>query len=98
MSENKMNIKKWQLVQSRAGRDKGRFYLIYSWDLEYLYLVDGNVRRIQTLKKKNVNHVWYTTKIAENLQNKESSGHRVTNLDISETVARLTGVEDVKNG
>lgn len=45
-------IKKGQLVKSRAGRDKNRDYLVYAWDDQYVFVVDGEYRRMTNPKKK----------------------------------------------
>ncbi|MGI6225185.1 MAG: RNA-binding protein [Peptococcales bacterium] len=82
-------IKKGQLVKSRAGRDQDKFYLVFSWDHEYVYVVDGNTRRIQNPKKKNIRHLWYTDKVASVINNKLETGQKVTNADIREALRDL---------
>jgi len=82
-------IKKGQLVKSRAGRDKGRFYLVYDWDHEFVYVVDGDCRRIQNPKKKNIRHLWYTDQVAEKIVEKLALGCKITNADIREALKTL---------
>lgn len=47
---HEMNI--GQLVLSKAGRDKGNYFLVMEMSGEYLYLADGKHRRMDQLKKK----------------------------------------------
>ncbi|MDD3840356.1 MAG: hypothetical protein PHP06_07245 [Clostridia bacterium] len=51
-------IKIGQLVLSKAGRDKGRYFLI--WDIvdqDYVKIVDGDLRKIKKPKKKKIKHL-----------------------------------------
>lgn len=63
-----------QLVRSRAGRDKGKLFLILDvLDDEYVLVVDGKIRKIDRPKKKKLKHlVFYNTtidKLRENIEN-----------------------------
>ncbi|NLW25478.1 MAG: RNA-binding protein [Clostridia bacterium] len=87
-------LKKGQLVKSRAGRDKNRFYLVYNWDHEFVYVVDGKYRGIQNPKKKNLRHLWYTEKIAEEISLKLNNGEKVTNADIRKALDLLVAKVD----
>ena len=44
-------------VRSIAGRDAGKYYVIFQADTEYVYLVDGKIRTMDRPKKKNKKHV-----------------------------------------
>lgn len=89
-------IKKGQLVKSRAGRDKDRVYLIINWDHEFIYVVDGDIRRLQNPKKKNIRHLWYTEKVAESIHEKLTAGNKVTNADIREALQDLQAIVDLE--
>lgn len=84
-------VKIGQLVKSRAGRDKDKLYLILKWDHEYVYVVDGNIRRLQNPKKKNVQHLWYSEKVASTIKTKLEEGLKLTNADIREALQDLEG-------
>ena len=45
------------LVVSRAGRDKGRPFVVLRTDEGFVYLVDGDLRRLAKPKKKKRMHV-----------------------------------------
>lgn len=82
-------MKKGQLVTSRAGRDKNMNYVIYDWDTKYVYVADGNYKRISNPKKKNVKHLWYSDKTDLELEEKLAKGLKVTNKDIRQALERL---------
>jgi ribosomal protein L14E/L6E/L27E len=82
-------LKKGQLVKSRAGRDKDKLYLILKWDHEFVYVVDGNTRRLQNPKKKNVRHLWYTDKVAGIINTKLEEGLKITNADIRQALSEF---------
>lgn len=44
-------------VQSMAGHDSGKCYVIYQIDQEYIYLVDGKIRTLDRPKRKKKKHV-----------------------------------------
>ncbi len=85
----KREIQKGQLVTSRAGRDKNTIYIIYDWDTTFVYVVDGQYKRISNPKKKNINHLWYSEKIDQEINEKLSTGSKVTNKDIRDALDRL---------
>lgn len=89
-------IKKGQLVKSRAGRDKDKLYLIINWDDEYVFVVDGDSRRLQNPKKKNIRHLWYTDKVAGTINTKLTAGEKVTNADIREALRDLEAKVDTE--
>lgn len=67
------DLKIGQIVKSKAGRDKGRIFLIHSvLDEQYVLVCDGDLRKLQSPKKKKVKHlVIYNTvftEFAEKLQ------------------------------
>ena len=45
------------LVVSRAGRDKGRPFVVQSVEEGFVYLVDGDLRKLDRPKKKKRMHV-----------------------------------------
>jgi len=60
-----MWIKTGQVVISRSGRDKGKFFVVINVQGEYLYLVDGKLRTLDNPKKKKVKHIQPTNHICD---------------------------------
>lgn len=49
--------KKGMLVKSLAGHDKNKIYVIADLDETYVYLVDGELKTFEKMKKKKKIHV-----------------------------------------
>ena len=60
-----MDIKRGSLVYSRAGRDKGTLFLVIDEKDGYVYLTDGDTRRISKPKKKKLRHINKTNTVLE---------------------------------
>ena len=56
-----------QVVKSRAGRDKGRIFLVLAIiDDQHLAIVDGDLRKLDNPKKKKIKHlIVYKTLLPE---------------------------------
>ncbi|GFR35247.1 KOW domain-containing RNA-binding protein [Thermobrachium celere] len=47
------NVALGQIVHSRAGRDKGRYFIVVGLiDENYVLIADGDLRKIESPKKK----------------------------------------------
>lgn len=75
-------------VTSRAGHDYGRHYVIIRTDGEYLYLVDGDIRKLGNPKRKNTKHVNLLAVHDDTLSEKIKS-MTVNNEDIKRTIKML---------
>lgn len=60
-----MEIERGSLVYSIAGRDKGNLFLVLKRDGEFVYLADGNTRKVENPKKKKLKHVNKTNTLLE---------------------------------
>lgn len=76
------------IVNSVAGRDAGKNYVIFQTDAEYVYLVDGKIRTIDRPKKKKKKHVRLLDLKDPNLTEKLISG-TVKNEDIKRAIKLL---------
>lgn len=60
-----------QVVKSRAGRDNGKIFLITKvLDEQYVYLVDGDLRKLNNPKKKKVKHLTLYNTVVSDFQEK----------------------------
>lgn len=59
---------KGQIVYSKCGRDRGKAFIIIDFDDEFLYLVDGELRKLQNPKKKKKKHTQIVSKIDLNIK------------------------------
>lgn len=46
-----------QVVQSIAGRDQGRLYIVWMVDDKFIHLVDGRSKKLETAKRKRYKHI-----------------------------------------
>ncbi|MEZ0536783.1 RNA-binding protein [Caldicellulosiruptoraceae bacterium PP1] len=66
-----MDLQIGQIVLSKMGRDKNRFFIIYDITPDgYVYLVDGLLRKIKKPKKKKIKHIAPTLFINEEIKDK----------------------------
>ncbi len=88
MSENPVQI--GRLVCSMQGRDSGRYYLVAgSVNETRLLLVDGEVRKVENPKIKNVKHLKFYDMIAGEVLEKATNGKRITNADVRKALKSL---------
>lgn len=72
-----------RVVYSKAGRDKGRFFIIVSdVDENYVYLCDGDTRKIENTKKKKIKHLAFTNLIADSIKELLLINDNVSNTTI----------------
>ena len=68
-------ISRGSLVYSRSGRDKGTLFVVLEVDDNFVYLSDGDTRRVENPKKKKLKHINKTNSVLaldfENLTNAE---------------------------
>ena len=63
-----------QVVKSRAGRDSGKIFLVLDViDDQHVYIVDGDIRKLDNPKQKKIKHlVVYNTILPEFKQKLDS--------------------------
>ena len=82
-----------QLAKSIAGRDKGRFMVIIDIiDENYVYVVDGDLRRVENPKKKKIKHLQMLNKRADLIAEKLAKKRKINNEDIKEALNELIDV------
>ena len=71
------------MVKSKAGRDKGKHFMVYSTDGgEFVTLVDGVLRKQASPKKKRVKHMEPTGVELTNLSQKLREGTHLFDAEI----------------
>ncbi len=81
-----LEVKRGYFVQSLAGHDKGKIYIIEEIKGEYVYLVDGKYKLLDSPKKKNKKHIQITYKIDKELEEKLNIGLTVRDEDIKKAI------------
>lgn len=79
-----------QFVRSKAGRDKDRIFIIIDKiDENYLLLVDGDLRKVESPKKKKIKHIVQINLASDDIKTKLTEGKKVTNLMIRREIEKL---------
>ncbi|MHB1127434.1 MAG: hypothetical protein ACYC2T_10865 [Bacillota bacterium] len=84
------HIQAGQLVHSKAGRDRGSSFLVLkTLGDTFVQLVDGDLRKIEKPKKKNVRHLQVSKKMSTKVRDTILSGQIPTNAEIREAIRDL---------
>jgi len=72
-----------QVVKSRAGRDKGKIFLVFNIiDEQNVSIVDGDLRKLENPKQKKLKHLIVYNEILQELKDKKDSKIEINNSDI----------------
>lgn len=86
-----MDIRKGDIVYSRAGRDQGRYFLVIDTvDEQYVLIADGKMRRLETPKRKKVKHLRVLPAQDLRICDKVRNGEKLTNSEIRREMASLS--------
>lgn len=81
-----------KVVHSKSGRDKGKYFIVIGIiDAEYVYISDGDLRKIEKPKKKKIKHLVFTNLMAEDIREAILSDRRISNSKIR----KFLKVEDI---
>ena len=67
-------LQEGQIVRSKAGHDRGTFYVILSWTERDVFVADGIKHTLEQPKRKNRKHVWYSRKVSLLTDNEKIKG------------------------
>ncbi len=74
------------IVLSIAGRDKNEYFVITKVENNYVYLVDGSIRKIENPKKKKIKHVELTDFFDAEIADRIKNNNKITNQDIRKSL------------
>ncbi|MGI6175040.1 MAG: RNA-binding protein [Christensenellales bacterium] len=74
------------VVLSRAGRDRNRLMVVISREGEYIYMCDGDLRKIARPKKKKLKHVYPKPFFMEGVEERMEKGS-LSDSDIRKFIA-----------
>ncbi|MCR3757994.1 KOW domain-containing RNA-binding protein [Clostridium felsineum] len=79
MNENYLG----KVVCSKAGRDKdGCFIIVRVIDDKYVYISDGDLRKVEKPKRKKLKHLSITDMVCEDVRDKLKSNYPISNSAI----------------
>ncbi len=88
MSKN-CGIEIGNIVISTMGRDKGEYFIVVGVEENYVYLVDGAIRKIDRPKKKKIKHITTTNMHDENIKERVINQYKITNHDIKKALKQI---------
>ena len=77
------------IVISTMGRDKGLYFIVVKVEENYVYLVDGALRKVDNPKKKKIKHIELTAMHEENIATRVINRHKITNQDIKRALKEV---------
>ncbi|KPU26781.1 hypothetical protein TR13x_08325 [Caloranaerobacter sp. TR13] len=85
--ETTSDIQIGQVVRSKAGRDKGRVFVVIDIiDEKYVSIVDGDLRRLDKPKKKKIKHLIVYKTILKNIREKIEKGEKINNAYVRKSL------------
>lgn len=76
-----------QIVHSKAGRDKNKYFIIVGiLDDNYVLLADGDLRKINNPKKKKIKHLVFHDLIAEDIRQNLDENRKIIDADIRKSL------------
>ncbi len=90
------NLQVGQLVCSKAGRDQDRYFIVIRVNNDNLVqIADGDLRKVDSSKKKNVKHLHLTQAVSFELAQRILAGEKISDRDVQRAI---WGLEQVIRG
>jgi len=81
-----------RVAVSTAGRDTGRAFMIIGLvDAQYVYIADGDLRKIEHPKKKKLKHLKLTETVLVSIADKLKQGTKVFDAEIRSAIKSCSG-------
>lgn len=87
-----MEIRIGSVVISKAGRDKGDWFIVLGLEGEYAMLANGDLRKVDKLKKKKMKHLQKTNYVSEFISEKMKNVGKVTDSEVRKSLAEFRDV------
>lgn len=84
-----MEVRAGSRVRSKAGRDKGCDFIVMSVQGEYVFLADGDTRKVENPKKKKLKHIQASYDVAGDIADKLASGDMAQNHEVRKALAKI---------
>lgn len=70
------------IVLSVAGRDKGGKFVVSKVEDNFVYLVDGDVHKVENPKYKKIKHIEETGDFSDYLSERFKNNNKISNQDV----------------
>ena len=82
-----MDISKSDIIESLAGRDKGKYFYVMDVEDNYVLIADGKGRKLENPKRKKLKHVRRVTRTETRVAAKILNGDKVLNSELRRDLA-----------
>ena len=82
-----MDISKSDIIESLAGRDKGKYFYVIDVEDNYVLIADGKGRKLENPKRKKLKHVRRVTRTETRVAAKILNGEKVLNSELRRDLA-----------
>ena len=82
-----MDISKSDIIESMAGRDKGKFFYVIDTEDNYVLIADGKTRKLENPKRKKLKHVRRVSRTETRVAAKILNGDKVLNSELRRDLA-----------
>ena len=82
-----MDISKSDIIESLAGRDKGKFFYVIDVEENFVLIADGKGRKLENPKRKKLKHVRRVTRTETRVAVKIQNGDKVLNSELRRDLA-----------
>ncbi len=84
-----LQIKPGDIVRSKAGRDKDRYFIVLRCEDIFAYVCDGDLRKTDKPKKKKLKHLKNSGVSSEYIKTKLEAGEKITNAELRRSVTEF---------
>ena len=82
-----MDISKSDIIESLAGRDKGKLFYVIETEDNYVLIADGKGRKLENPKRKKLKHVRRVSRTETRVAMKILNGDKVLNSELRRDLA-----------
>ena len=82
-----MDISKSDIIESLAGRDKGKLFYVIDTEENYVLIADGKGRKLEDPKRKKLKHVRRVSRTETRVALKIRNGDKVLNSELRRDLA-----------
>lgn len=86
-------MKLGDIVLSKAGRDKGKYFVVTGVAGEYAFIADGAARKTDKPKKKKIKHLRLGIGHSDYIMRKISAGEKVTNAELRRELTEFANAD-----
>ena len=82
-----MDISKSDIIESLAGRDKGKLFYVIDTEENFVLIADGKGRKLENPKRKKLKHVRRVSRTETRVAAKIQNGDKVLNSELRRDLA-----------